>query len=54
MLRKNFFTDEKGVVSTEYVVFVAAIATLLVIGVSGLFNAMGGYFNRWATFFAGS
>lgn len=54
MLRNDFIKEEDGVITTEYVVFVACIAILLIAGVSGLYNALGGYFNRWAGFFAGS
>jgi Flp pilus assembly pilin Flp len=53
MLRIDFFRREDGVISTEYVVFVACIGVLLVVGVSALYNAMSAYFNSWATFFSG-
>jgi Flp pilus assembly pilin Flp len=53
MLRKDFFRKEDGVISAEYVIFVAAIAILLAVGVSVLFNAMSNYFATWAGFFAG-
>lgn len=52
MLAKEFFEQEEGVISAEFVVFVACIAVLLVVGVAALFNAMSGYFNAWAAFFA--
>lgn len=54
MLWKNFFRDEDGVVAMEYVLFCAAIAILLVVGVGLLFTAMSDYFGDWADFFSAS
>jgi Flp pilus assembly pilin Flp len=51
MAVQDFLRDEKGVVATEYVVFVAAIGTILVLGVYVLFNAMSGMFSTWANYF---
>jgi len=48
---KKFLKDEKGVIATEYVIFVAAIGMLLTVGVGLLFNSMGGLFSSWATYF---
>jgi hypothetical protein len=39
------------VVSLEYVLFVAAIAICLTVGVLALMKGMSGYFNSWAGFF---
>lgn len=50
--RKDFFKDEDGVVSLEYLIFVASAGILLVVGVGLLFNAMSDYFGSWAAFFA--
>jgi Flp pilus assembly pilin Flp len=47
----DLLKDDQGVVSLEYLLFVAAIAILLTAGVAALMNAMGGYFNSWAAFF---
>jgi len=54
MLWKNFIKDEDGVVSMEYVVFVAFIGVVLGVGVMALFGAMSEYFGNWAEFFAGA
>jgi Flp pilus assembly pilin Flp len=47
----NLLEDDRGVVSLEYLLFVAAIAIFLTVGVSALMGAMSGYFNSWVTFF---
>ena len=49
----EFLQDDRGIVSTEYVVFVAGIGTLLVIGVALLFRALGQFFTSWAAYFGG-
>jgi Flp pilus assembly pilin Flp len=50
---KEFFLEEQGVVAIEYVIFAAAIGTLMVIGVGLLFDALGTFFSSWATYFGG-
>jgi Flp pilus assembly pilin Flp len=50
----NFLKDDQGVVSVEYVVFVAAIAICLIAGIVALMNGMSSYFNSWAAFFSGT
>jgi Flp pilus assembly pilin Flp len=49
----EFLKDDQGVVSVEYVIFVAAIGMLLIVGVSALFNAMSNLFGAWAGYFGG-
>lgn len=49
----EFLKDDQGVVSVEYVLMVAAIGTILVVGVVALFNSMSDCFNTWANFFSG-
>lgn len=53
---RNFFRgDQSGAVVTEYVVFVAAIGIILVVGVAALFNGMKALFGNYAQYFgAGS
>jgi Flp pilus assembly pilin Flp len=53
MSAKRFLQSDEGIVSTEYIIFVAAIGTLLVVGVAFLFNAMGSFFQSWAAYFGG-
>lgn len=48
---KQFWRDEKGVVTVEYVVFVAAIGILLVLGVWVLINGMGDLFGAYSNYF---
>jgi Flp pilus assembly pilin Flp len=49
--RKFFQEDKGGPIATEYVIFVAAIGTILVVGVYALFTAMSQLFNSWAGYF---
>lgn len=53
MSARKFFQEDKGVITVEYVVFVAAIGTLMILGVTVLFNALGNFFTSWATYFGG-
>ncbi len=46
--------DRGGPVTTEYVVFVAAIGILMAVGVGIMFNAMKALFTAWATYFTAS
>jgi Flp pilus assembly pilin Flp len=50
---RRLHQDSEGVVSVEYVVFVAAIGTAMVIGVTLLFDAMSTFLGNWATYFGG-
>ncbi len=58
MLEKTVFKkllDEKGVIPVEYLVFVAAIGTILIVGTTFLFDSLKGLFGAWAGYFnAGS
>ena len=47
----EFVKDDQGVIPVEYVVFAAAIAIILSVGVAALMGGMSSYFNSWATFF---
>ena len=52
---KKFIQQNKGgPVTTEYVIFVAAIGIILIVGVTALFNGMKNLFNAWAVYFSGS
>ena len=52
---KKFLQEDDGAVVVEYVIFVAAAAILLAVGVWALFGAMSELFTAWATYFgAGS
>jgi len=52
MTAKKFLSEEKGgPVTTEYVIFVAAIGIIMAVGVGILFNAMGNLFGAWAGYF---
>ena len=53
MSARKFFQEDKGVIALEYVIFVAAIGTVLIVGVGLLFNALGTFFSSWATYFGG-
>jgi len=53
MSARKFFQEDKGVIAVEYIVFVAAIGTVLVVGATLLFNALGTFFGSWATYFGG-
>ena len=50
---RRFLREDQGVIAVEYIVFVAAIGTVLIIGVTLLFNALGAFFGSWATYFGG-
>jgi len=53
MLLRNFLQEEQGgPVTTEYVVFVAAIGIIMAVGVFALYNGMSAVFNAWAGYFA--
>jgi hypothetical protein len=53
MMLRNFLQGEHGgPVTTEYVVFVAAIGIILAVGVFALYNGMAAVFNAWAGYFA--
>jgi len=54
MTPKKFLKEEKGVIATEYVVFVAAIGIVLAVGVALLFDAMKNMFGAWAFYFGAS
>ena len=47
----GFLKQDRGSVTVEYIILVAAAGVLLGVGVHALMNAMSGYFNNWATFF---
>jgi Flp pilus assembly pilin Flp len=47
----DFLKDDQGVVSLEYLLFVAAIAIILTVGVAALMGGMSSYFSNWADFF---
>lgn len=52
---KKLLKDDQGVIATEYVLFVAFIGTVLIVGVALLFGALSGLFAAWAGYFtAGS
>jgi Flp pilus assembly pilin Flp len=53
MAIKKFLKDDQGVVSVEYVIFVAAIGIILAVGVTALFNGMKTLFTAWAGYFGG-
>jgi Flp pilus assembly pilin Flp len=48
---RQFLLEDQASIPTEYVIFVAAAGTLLVVGVAVLFRAMSGFFNDWAAYF---
>jgi Flp pilus assembly pilin Flp len=54
MTPKKFLKEEKGVVATEYVVFVAAIGIVMAVGVAVLYGALRDLFVAWAGYFGGS
>ncbi len=55
MTPKKFLKEDKGgPITTEYVVFVAAIGLIMAVGVGILFNAMKDLFTAWATYFIAS
>ncbi len=51
MIRK-FLQEDRGNVTVEYVIFVAAVGMVLIIGVTLLFNALQAFFASWAGYFA--
>ncbi len=53
MSATNFLQEDKGVIAVEYIIFVAAIGTAMVIGVTLLFDALSTFFGSWATYFGG-
>ena len=53
MNNRKLIQDDNGVITVEYVVFVAAIGTLMVVGVGILLTALGTFFGNWATYFGG-
>ena len=48
---KRFLQGNEGVIASEYVVFVAAVGVLLIVGVGVLFTSMSGLFSGWASYF---
>lgn len=52
MTAKDFLKEENGgAITAEYVIFVAAIAIIMAVGVGVLFNAMRALFGAWAGYF---
>jgi Flp pilus assembly pilin Flp len=49
----RFIREDEGVIAVEYIVFLAGIGTVLIIGVALLFNALSTFFGSWATYFGG-
>jgi Flp pilus assembly pilin Flp len=54
MTPKKFLKEEKGVVATEYVIFVAAIGIIMAVGVYALTDAMKNLFTAWSYYFGAS
>ncbi len=50
---KEFLREHQGVASMEYVLFVAAMGIILIVGVGVLFRALGNFFTSWAGYFGG-
>ncbi|MGP8051781.1 MAG: hypothetical protein ACLPYB_14385 [Desulfobaccales bacterium] len=48
---KKLVKHDQASVATEYVVFVAAVGILLIVGVGVLFSSMSGLFSGWASYF---
>ena len=48
---KKFLKNNQATVAIEYVVFVAAVGILLIVGVGVLFKSMSGLFSGWASYF---
>ncbi len=48
---KRFLQGNEGVVASEYVVFVAAIGIILVVGVWLLFTSISGVYAAWGNYF---
>jgi Flp pilus assembly pilin Flp len=52
MTPEKFLKEDKGgPITTEYVVFVAAIGILMAVGVGVMFNGMSNLFGAWAAYF---
>jgi len=49
---KRFLKGNEGVIASEYVVFVAAIGIILVLGVWLLFTSISGYYGAWGNYFS--
>ena len=52
MMIKKFLAEDQGVVTVEYVIFVAVIGVTLAAGVWVLFNGMSALFSAWTGYFA--
>jgi len=48
MALMRLLARDEGSVAVEYVVFVAAVGIILIVGVAALFNSLSGLFNKWA------
>ena len=48
---KAFLRDEGGVVSAEYVIFLAALGIICIVGILALFGGLGSLFSAYATYF---
>lgn len=48
MALMRLLARDEGSVAVEYVVFVAAVGIILIVGVAVLFNSLSGLFNKWA------
>jgi Flp pilus assembly pilin Flp len=52
MMAKKFLKeDQGGPITTEYVIFVAAIGIIMGVGVLALFNGMKDLFGAWTGYF---
>ena len=51
MALMRLLARDEGSVAVEYVVFVAAVGIILIVGVAALFNSMSGLFKQWAQYF---
>ena len=49
---KRFLQGNEGIIASEYVVFVAAIGIILVLGVWFLFSSISGYYAAWGNYFS--
>ncbi len=54
MALMGLLAGDEGTVAVEYVVLVAAVGIILIVGVAALFNSMSGLFNQWANYFNNS
>ena len=50
---KKILPDDRGNITVEYIIFIAAAGTLLIAGVAFLYNALGAFFQSWAGYFGG-